>query len=101
MENGMQGRISTHKLPIGRMAGALVALGGLSGPIVAEASAGAATSVVVSTTRTPPWHHPGSRREDCLHVESEQDAVYNAVLADLARAHLPTRCDDGNGWEMA
>jgi predicted lipoprotein with Yx(FWY)xxD motif len=35
------------------MAGAVVALGGLSGLVLAEGTAGAATSVVVSTTKSP------------------------------------------------
>jgi predicted lipoprotein with Yx(FWY)xxD motif len=46
-----QDRISAHKLPLGRMASAVVALGGLSGLVLAEGAAGAATSVVVSTTK--------------------------------------------------
>ncbi len=51
MKNATQDRIPTHKLPLGRMAGAVVALGGLSGLVVAESAAGAATKVVVSTTK--------------------------------------------------
>jgi predicted lipoprotein with Yx(FWY)xxD motif len=51
MKNRTQDRISTRKLSLGRMAGAVVALGGLSGLVLAEGAAGAATSVVVSTTK--------------------------------------------------
>jgi predicted lipoprotein with Yx(FWY)xxD motif len=51
MKSGSQGRFSAHKLPIGRMAGAVVALGGLSGLVLAETAAGAATGVTVSTTK--------------------------------------------------
>jgi predicted lipoprotein with Yx(FWY)xxD motif len=46
-----QDRASTHKVSLGRMAGAIVALSGLSGLVVADGTAGAATSVVVSTTK--------------------------------------------------
>ncbi len=53
MKQVAQGRCSTHNIPIGRMAGAVVALGGLSGLVLAEGTAGAATSVVVSTTKNP------------------------------------------------
>jgi predicted lipoprotein with Yx(FWY)xxD motif len=41
---------STSKLTAGRMATAIVALGGLSGLILADGTAGAASGVVVSTT---------------------------------------------------
>lgn len=51
MKNATQDRISTHKLPLGRIASAVVALGGLSGLILAESAAGAATGVTVSTTK--------------------------------------------------
>jgi predicted lipoprotein with Yx(FWY)xxD motif len=44
-------RTSTRKVQLGRMAGAIVALGGLGGLVVAEGTAGAATKVVVSTTK--------------------------------------------------
>src|ERR1700733_16038582 len=53
MNHGAQDLSSTRKIPLGRLAGAIVALGGLSGLVVAEGTAGAATSVVVSTTKTP------------------------------------------------
>ncbi len=51
MQQVEQDRASTHKVSLGRMASALVALGGLSGLVVADGTAGAATSVVVSTTK--------------------------------------------------
>ena len=51
MKQDTQNRSSTHKVPPARVAGAIVALGGLSGLVVAEGTAGAATSVVVSTTK--------------------------------------------------
>lgn len=41
--------ISTRKLQLGRIAGAIAALGGLSGLLLADGTAGAATKVVVST----------------------------------------------------
>jgi predicted lipoprotein with Yx(FWY)xxD motif len=44
-------RSSTHKVPLGRIAGAAVALGGLSGLVLAEGAASAAANVVVSTTK--------------------------------------------------
>lgn len=53
MKNATQDRSSTRKIPLGRMAGAVLALGGLSGLVVAEGTAGAAPSVVVSTTKSP------------------------------------------------
>lgn len=53
MKHGTQEPSSTHKVPLGRLAGAVVALGGLSGVILAEGTAGAATSVAVSTTKNP------------------------------------------------
>jgi predicted lipoprotein with Yx(FWY)xxD motif len=53
MKLGTQERSSVHKVPLGRMASAVVALGGLSGLALAEGAAGAATSVVVSTTKNP------------------------------------------------
>jgi predicted lipoprotein with Yx(FWY)xxD motif len=51
MQQVEQDRASTPKVSLGRMASALVALGGLSGLVVADGAAGAATSVVVSTTK--------------------------------------------------
>lgn len=42
---------STHKVSIGRIAGVAVALGGLSGLVLAEGAASAAAAVVVSTTK--------------------------------------------------
>jgi predicted lipoprotein with Yx(FWY)xxD motif len=51
MKNATQDRISTHKLPLGRIASAVVALGGLSGLVLAESAAGAATGVTVSTMK--------------------------------------------------
>jgi predicted lipoprotein with Yx(FWY)xxD motif len=51
MNIAAQDRISTHKLPLGRMASVVVALGGLSGLVLAESAAGAATGVTVSATR--------------------------------------------------
>jgi predicted lipoprotein with Yx(FWY)xxD motif len=53
MNHVAQGRSSTHKIAVGRMAGAVVALGGLTGLVVADGTAGAATGVVVSTTKNP------------------------------------------------
>jgi predicted lipoprotein with Yx(FWY)xxD motif len=50
MKHATQDRSSTRRLQLGRMVGAAVALGGLSGLILAD-SAGAASSVVVSTTK--------------------------------------------------
>jgi predicted lipoprotein with Yx(FWY)xxD motif len=51
MKQGTQDRNSTHKVPLGRIASAVVALGGLSGLVLADGTSGAATSVVVSTTK--------------------------------------------------
>lgn len=51
MKQGTQDRTSRHRAPLGRMAGAIVALAGLSGLMLAEGTAGAATKVVVSTTK--------------------------------------------------
>lgn len=53
MKQGTQDRTSTRRVPLGRVAGAIVALGGLGGLVLAEGSAGAATKVVVSTTKNP------------------------------------------------
>ena len=52
MKHGMQDPSSNHKVLPGRMAGVVVALGGLSGLLVADGTAGAATKVVVSTTQS-------------------------------------------------
>jgi predicted lipoprotein with Yx(FWY)xxD motif len=51
MKQGTQQRSSTHKVSLGRIAGAAVALGGLTGLLLAEGAASAATNVVVSTTK--------------------------------------------------
>ena len=51
MEQGTKGRNSTRTLRLGRVASATLALGGLSGLILVEGAAGAATSVVVSTSK--------------------------------------------------
>src|SRR5580693_4960857 len=51
MKHGTQKLSSTHKVSVGRIAGAAVALGGLSGLVLAEGAASAATNVVVSTTK--------------------------------------------------
>ena len=52
MMQGTRERNSTHKASLGRIAGAAVALGGLSGLVLAEGTASAAT-VVVSTAKNP------------------------------------------------
>jgi predicted lipoprotein with Yx(FWY)xxD motif len=51
MKQATQDRRSTRKVPLGRMIGAAVALGGLSGLVLAESTAGAASSVIVTTTK--------------------------------------------------
>jgi predicted lipoprotein with Yx(FWY)xxD motif len=51
MMHGTQEQNSTHKVSLGRIVGAAVALGGLSGLVLAEGAASAATNVVVSTTK--------------------------------------------------
>ncbi len=51
MKQITQERSSTQKVSLGRIAGAAVALGGLSGLVLAEGVAGAAANVVVSTTK--------------------------------------------------
>jgi predicted lipoprotein with Yx(FWY)xxD motif len=51
MKQGTPDRSATHKVPLGRMASAVVALGGLSGLVLADGTAGAASRVVVSTTK--------------------------------------------------
>src|SRR5580693_4148567 len=51
MKHGTQKLSSTHKVSVGRIAGAAVALGGLSGLVLAEGAASAAENVVVSTTK--------------------------------------------------
>jgi predicted lipoprotein with Yx(FWY)xxD motif len=48
-----QNRSSTRKVTRGGLAGVGLALGGLSGLVLAQPAADAASSVVVSTTRTP------------------------------------------------
>jgi uncharacterized phage protein gp47/JayE len=53
MRPGWQDRSSTRKVKLGRMAGAVVDLGGLSGSVLAEGIASPATNVVVSTTKIP------------------------------------------------
>jgi predicted lipoprotein with Yx(FWY)xxD motif len=53
MKKGTQRWSSTHKIPLGRTAGAVVALGGLTGLVLADGTAGAASGVVVSTTKNP------------------------------------------------
>jgi predicted lipoprotein with Yx(FWY)xxD motif len=51
MKHATQNRSSTGKVPLGRMVTAAMALGGLSGLVLADGTAGAASSVVVSTTK--------------------------------------------------
>ncbi len=51
MKQGTQKLSSTHKVSLGRVAGAAVVLGGLSGLVLVEGAASAATNVVVSTTK--------------------------------------------------
>jgi predicted lipoprotein with Yx(FWY)xxD motif len=46
-------RNTSQRAPFGRWAGALLALGGLSGLLLAGGAAGAASGVVVSSTSTP------------------------------------------------
>lgn len=52
MKHGPQERSSTYRVPLAKMGGAILALGGLSGLVLADATASAATSVVVSTTKS-------------------------------------------------
>jgi predicted lipoprotein with Yx(FWY)xxD motif len=51
MKQGTQDRTSTRGVRLGRVAGAIVALGGVAGLAMAEGAASAATKVVVSTTK--------------------------------------------------
>jgi predicted lipoprotein with Yx(FWY)xxD motif len=51
MKQATQDGSSTRKAAVGRMVSAAVALGGLSGLVLADSTAGAASSVVVSTTK--------------------------------------------------
>ncbi len=53
MKHGRQGWGSTHRAPGGRAVSALLACAGLCGLVVVDGTAGAATSVVVSTTKNP------------------------------------------------
>jgi predicted lipoprotein with Yx(FWY)xxD motif len=51
VKQGTKDRNSTRKLRLGRVGSATLALGALSGLMMADATAGAATSVVVSTSK--------------------------------------------------
>lgn len=51
MKQSRQRRGSTRRIPVGRIAGAMLAIGGLSASAVAPGTAGAATTTVVSTTK--------------------------------------------------
>lgn len=53
MKQEPQYRSWTHKVPVRRKAGLALALGGLSGLVLAAGTAGAAAGVVVSTTKNP------------------------------------------------
>jgi predicted lipoprotein with Yx(FWY)xxD motif len=51
MQHATKDRSSTRRVPLGRLVTAALALGGLSGSVLADGTAGAASSVVVSTTK--------------------------------------------------
>ena len=52
MEQTKQRWELSHRVPIGRMAAAIVAVGGLSASVATAGTAGAATSVLISTSKT-------------------------------------------------
>ena len=99
MKQGTQERSSTHKVSLGRIAGVAVALGGLSGLVLAEGAASAATNVVVSTTKNAKAWHDLGERQDRVHLEGEQDTLLDRMLEDLARSQAAARCEEGHGWE--
>jgi predicted lipoprotein with Yx(FWY)xxD motif len=51
MNHTKQRRASAHRIPVGLMAGSILAVGGLSALPIAAGTAGAATGVVVSTSK--------------------------------------------------
>jgi predicted lipoprotein with Yx(FWY)xxD motif len=51
MQKNPQYRESTRRVPLARLAGAIVAVGGISLSVIASTEAGAATGVTVSTTK--------------------------------------------------
>ena len=53
MQKNRQYRKSTRRVPLARLAGAIVAVGGISLSVIASTAAGAATGVTVSTTKNP------------------------------------------------
>jgi predicted lipoprotein with Yx(FWY)xxD motif len=53
MQKNRQYRESTRRVRLARLAGAIVAVGGVSLAVIASTAAGAATGVTVSTTKNP------------------------------------------------
>ena len=99
MTQGTQDQISTHKVPIGRLAGAAVALGGLSGLVLAEGAAGAATNVVVSTTKNAKLGTILVSGKTVYTLKASKTPCSTAVLEDLAGAHAAAGRDEGHGRE--
>ena len=99
MKQGTQDRTSTHKVPLGRMAGAIVALGGLSGLVLAEGTAGAATKVVVSTTKNPKLGTILVSGKTLYTLKASKTACSTACLKVWPALDAAQRCDEGHGWE--
>ena len=99
MKQGTQDRSSTHKIPLGRMAGAVVALGGLSGLVLAEGTAGAATSVVVSTTKNPNLGTILVSGKTVYTLKASKTACSTQCLKIWPALMLPKGVDEGHGWD--
>ena len=83
MKQSRQRRGSTRQIPVGRIAGAMLAIGGLSRICRRPGAAGAATATVVSTTRTRSSARSWSAARPST-PQGEQDSLLGEVPEGLA-----------------
>ena len=99
MKQGTREGSSTRQVPLGRMAGAVVALGGLSGLVLADATAGAATSVVVSTAKNATLGTILVSGKTVYTLKASKTACSTQCLKIWPALMLPKGVHEGHGWD--
>ncbi len=99
MKHATQNRCSTGKVPLGRMVTAAMALGGLSGLVLADGTAGAASSVVVSTTKNTNFGTILVSGKALYTLKASKTACSTSCLKIWPALDAAQRCDEGHGWD--